>query len=193
MPKVTNHAVIRAAIGNLDSILLVEEDGIAYAETLRNDGRYGGLVLGARPANISSHGLVVSPRVADEQLREDDRRARASEPTAATPRHDDHIPASGKPLPREAGNTAVEPGMLERELEVVLTRFHASKALDPVRVVRDISTLNDEIIVHFTAAGVPVIVTVDIDSEALDRLPADKRAVVRENLKALGFEDWSIE
>ena len=55
------------------------------------------------------------------------------------------------------------------------------------------STLSEELIVHFTAAGVPINVTVDIDSDALDRLPDDKRTVVTENLKALGFTDWNVE
>ena len=190
MPKITNHAVIRGAVGNLETVLLTDIDGIAYAETIDDEGRYGGLVLGARPVTVSTHGLVVDPRVAAAQIAAEQKKAEeASQTTSGTATQP---PGGGTvTVPPTSGGTTSKPG--EKVAPPPPTRFHASKPLDPVRVVRDMSTLNEEIIVHFTAAGVPIRVTIDIDSDALDRLPPDKRTVVTENLKSLGFTDWGIE
>jgi len=59
--------------------------------------------------------------------------------------------------------------------------------------VRDISQISDEILAMFTNSGLPVKVTVDIESSALDRLTSEQLTALRENLSTLGFDDWSVE
>jgi hypothetical protein len=87
-----------------------------------------------------------------------------------------HHPAGGPPTPHKA------------------TRFHATKAVDAARPVRDISLISDEIITPlFTANGVEVRVSIDIESSGLDKLTPEQVTVLNENLATLGFTDWGIE
>ena len=76
----------------------------------------------------------------------------------------------------------------------VPTRFHARRELTTNRVVRDAGQIYEEIVSHFVTSGVPVRVTLDIESEHLDRLTEDQRTAIRENLKTLGFadDDWGM-
>ena len=62
------------------------------------------------------------------------------------------------------------------------------------RVVRDAGQIYEEIVSHFVTNGASVRVTLDIESEHLDRLTEDQRAAIRENLKTLGFadDDWGM-
>ncbi len=191
MPKVTNRGVIRAAVENLDMVLIPDVDGIAYADSIDDAGRYAALVLGSRPMAVRNHGLVVDPKVAAHQIE-----AEAHPPTETTPA-DTTISASTESTPLTLPSTPTARPPADSPANVapkpVPQRFHATKTLNAARVVRDISTLNDEIIVHFTAAGVPVNVTIDIDSAAFDRLPESQRTVLEENLRSLGFTDYGIE
>ena len=53
-----------------------------------------------------------------------------------------------------------------------------------------------EIISHFvTTSGAAVKVTLDVESQDLDKLTPDQRAAIRENLNTLGFapDDWSMD
>ena len=63
------------------------------------------------------------------------------------------------------------------------------------RVVRDAGQIYEEIVPYFVTAGVPVHVTIDIESEQLAKLSGDQRSAIRENLKTLGFgvDDWSMD
>lgn len=74
------------------------------------------------------------------------------------------------------------------------TRFHATKALDNGRPVRDISQISDKILTPLLAAnGVAFTITLDIESSGLERLTPDQVVALRENLKTLGFTDYSVE
>jgi hypothetical protein len=55
-------------------------------------------------------------------------------------------------------------------------------------MIRDVSNIHDEIIRHFTAAAVPVIVHLEISSEHLADLDPAIVAALRENLRQLGFD-----
>ena len=75
------------------------------------------------------------------------------------------------------------------------TRFHATKEVTLNRVVRDVGQIYEEVVSHFVLAGVAVRVTIDVESDQLDKLTVDQRSTIRENLKTLGFadEDWSMD
>ena len=53
----------------------------------------------------------------------------------------------------------------------------------------------EEVISHFVTSGVPIRVSIDIESDQLNKLTEDQRAAIRENLKTLGFgdDDWSMD
>ena len=57
------------------------------------------------------------------------------------------------------------------------------------------SQIYEEIISHFVSAGVNVKVTIDVESDQMNKLGDDKRTAIGENLKTLGFgdEDWSMD
>lgn len=200
MPKVVDPKVVIDCVWILDEVLHAEIDGFAYADAYEH-GRYVGLTL-KKPTDVRPGGLIVDPKVAREQIDADAAAAKTAEeggsgaasgsttgtgtdgaerggPVKITP--------SGKPTTRGGGGVTTAPK--------VPTRFHATKELTSARVVRDVSGIYEEIISHFVSAGVDVQVTLDIESDQLDRLTKDQRAAIRENLKTLGFGDdgWSMD
>jgi predicted AAA+ superfamily ATPase len=185
MPRITSQDVIRSAIANLDDALLKEQDGIAYADSYDDEqNRYRGLSLGGQPITVSMGGLVVQPAAAMAQI--DAERDPGAGPTGPSG-VDVGEPGSGDSGATPGGGTPV-PAKSE-----AATRFHGSKALDPTRAVRDISQISDEILALFTVNGLPVTVTVDIESSALEKLTLDQLTALKENLKTLGFQDWNVE
>jgi predicted AAA+ superfamily ATPase len=185
MPRITSHDVIRNAIANLDDVLLKEQDGIAYADSYDPDqSRYRGLTLGGQPITVSMGGLVVQPAAAMAQI--------AAE---RDPVFDPADPSGGDPDQPGASTSGATPGegASGPAKGDAATRFHGSKALDPTRAVRDISQISDEILALFTVNGLPVTVTVDIESSALENLTLDQLAALKENLNTLGFQDWNVE
>lgn len=189
MPRVRDHDVIRSAIRQLTDVLLPEQDGFAYADGFE-EGRYLGLTVDESPTFVSPTGLVVDPIVALQQIRQETAAAQGDvDPTAATsPSSDD----ASKLTEAGSTNTGVLPGGATPTPKV--TRFHATRALNPSRPVRDLSQITDEIITPlFVANGVQVSMTVDLESSALDRLTPDQLTALKENLATLGFTDWSVE
>ncbi len=77
----------------------------------------------------------------------------------------------------------------------VPTRFHATKEVTLNRVVRDVGQIYEEVVSHFVLNAVPVRVTIDVESDQLEKLTEDQRTAIRENLKTLGFadDDWSMD
>lgn len=194
MPRVTSQYVIRDSIRNLESVLLKEQDGIAYADSWDDDQqRYRGLVLTEAPSNVSMSGLVVDPRVAQRQIDAENEAAKTSGGGAGgggSTVIDGGNQASGD---RGAGSGTAAKHAGGGGARPHVTRFHGTKSLDPTRAVRDISQISDEILALFTNNGIPVTITVDIESSALERLLEDQLTALRENLNTLGFSDWNVE
>lgn len=181
MPRITSHEVIRTAVGNLGGVLLPDEDGFAYADDLDStSGRFRGLTLQTAPATVSMRGLIVSPTVARRQLEQ------GAAPERGRERDRDTADSGDAKGPDTGGAVGALPLMRA-------TRFHAAKALDSSRAVRDMSQVAEEILTIFSALEAPISVTVDLESSALARLSPEQLTVLRENLVALGFSDWSIE
>ena len=53
----------------------------------------------------------------------------------------------------------------------------------------------EEVVSHFVTSGVSIRVSIDLESDQLNKLTEDQRAAIRENLKTLGFgdDDWSMD
>jgi predicted AAA+ superfamily ATPase len=182
MPRITSQEVIRGAIANLDDVMLKEQDGIAYADSYDPDtGRYRGLTVGGAPITVSMGGLIIQPSTALAQIE-----AESIDPAGGA------VPTDGTPAPvgADAGGLKAAP---TSGTAAKATRFHGTKPLDPTRAVRDISLISEEILALFTTSGLPVTLTVDIESSALERLTAEQITALRENLSTLGFSDWHIE
>jgi predicted AAA+ superfamily ATPase len=199
MPRVRGHDVIHTAIRNLADVLLPEQDSFAYADSQDSDGRYLGLALHNAPSVVSNSGLVVNPIIAQRQIDEETSAAGQDSGTGETT--DGSI--SGETKGAGAGDSA-QGGAADRErsaggatgggaTQARATRFHATKALDPTRSVRDISQISDEIIAPFTASGAQIQITVDIESTAVAKLTLEQVTALKENLNTLGFNEWNVE
>lgn len=187
MPKVTQPKVVIDCVWHLDEVLSIELDGFAYADAI-DDGRFIGLT-DSKPTAVRQGGLLVAPNAAAKQIEQD------------APKPDDKLPAEGGDKERSAfagtggsPSSVQETGSSGTTVSPLPTRFHATKSLTSDRVVRDIAKIYEEVVSHFVSSGVEVSVTVDIESEQLDKLTADQRTAIRENLNTLGFGDdgWSM-
>lgn len=185
MPKVVQPKVVIDAIWHLDEVLSIEMDGFAYADAYEND-RFVGLTMSA-PSDVRSSGLLVDPIVAEEQIAKDTMPS-AGTPQAGRTADSGIVPASGGSS-RQASEGTSKP------TPIVPTRFHATKEVSLNRVVRDVGQIYEEVVSHFVLNDVSIRVTVDVESDQLDKLTEDQRTAIRENLKALGFadDDWSMD
>ena len=195
MPKVVQPKVVIDAVWHLDDSLVVELDGFAYADSYE-DGRFSGLTMKA-PTAVRHGGLLVDPVVATEQIEADTKVNEGESGEGET--GDTGAGADGSGASSTAGGsgasgsaTSSETG---RSAATVPTRFHATKDLTVNRVVRDAGQIYEEIVSHFVMAGVPVRVTIDMESDQLAKLSEDQRSAIRENLRTLGFgdSDWSMD
>lgn len=201
MPKVTDPKVVIDCVWSLDEVLHIDIDGFGYADAYEGD-RYVGLTL-KRPTDVRNSGLIVDPKVARTQIEADTAAATAAAATSSSATEDDGEGGEGRDSTDSADTTTVAiPGKsntatvgVTSTASKVPTRFQATKELTSARVVRDVSGIYEEIISHFVSAGVDVKVTLDVESDQLDRLTNDQRTAIRENLKTLGFEDndWSMD
>ncbi|MGE2721216.1 DUF499 domain-containing protein [Mycolicibacterium celeriflavum] len=187
MPKVVQPKVVMDVAWHLDEVLSIELDGFAYADSYEGE-RFVGLTI-AKPAAIRQGGLLVEPNAALEQIERDRASSGGGSGTTGAETHSGGSAAGGE---SEGKETAGGGGSTTAAIP---TRFHATKELTTNRVVRDIGQIYEEIVSHFVTSGVPVRVSIDIESSQLDKLDQDQRAAIRENLNTLGFgaDDWSMD
>lgn len=191
MPKVTDPKVVIDCVWSLDEVLHIDIDGFGYADAFK-DGRYVGLTL-TKPTDVRPGGLIVDPQTARRQIDADTAAAaeaaeKSASPTTTSSEDTDTDTNTESTTTTKKTPTATTPAAS------VPTRFHATKDLNSARVVRDVSGIYEEIIAHFVSAGIDVKVTIDVESDKLDKLTDDQRTAIRENLKTLGFGDnWSMD
>jgi predicted AAA+ superfamily ATPase len=186
MPKVVQPKLVMDVVWHLDEVLTIEIDGFAYADSYDHH-RFVGLTVTA-PSAVRQGGLLVDPRVALEQIAKDtDLKADVGQ------RSDGGTQSGGG-----AGGSGASGGGARTSSgtgTTVPSRFHATKDVTTNRLVRDVGQIYEEIVSHFVTNGVPIRVSIDIESEQLDKLTDDQRAAIGENLKTLGFgdDDWSMD
>ena len=185
-PTVTTPKVVIAGVWRLDELITIEYDGFAYADSYE-DGRFVGLTT-SRPTAVRQGGLLVDPKVAIAQIEQDQAHRGKNKPSGSD--------ANDTTPPDRVGPT--KPGGDDHgpTPTSIPTRFHATKTLTSDRVVRDVGQIYEEIIRHFvTTNGVAVKVTLDVESQDLDKLTADQRTAISENLNTLGFtpDNWSMD
>jgi predicted AAA+ superfamily ATPase len=187
MPKVVQPKVVVDAVWHLDDILSIELDGFAYADSY-DDGRFVGLPVTA-PSAVRQDGILVDPKVALEQI-EKDTKPKESGTRGGTGESTETGGSTG--TTGETGTGATASG---GTASTVPTRFQATKELTTNRVVRDVGQIYEEVVSHFVTSGIQVRVSIDIESDQLNKLTENQRAAIRENLKTLGFgdDDWSMD
>jgi predicted AAA+ superfamily ATPase len=183
MPKVVQPKVVMDVVWHLDDVITFELDSFAYADA-HEEGRFVGLTM-SKPSAVRQGGLLVDPKVALEQIEATSKSGDGGAGGGDTGGPNDKSNGGDE----STGETSKVGGETQ-----VPTRFHATKELTTNRVVRDAGQIYEEIVSHFVTNAASVRVTLDIESEHLDRLTEDQRAAIRENLKTLGFadDDWGM-
>ena len=177
MPKVVRPKVVMDVVWHLDEVLNIELDGFAYADSF-DGGRFVGLTT-TNPTAVRQGGLLVKPEVALEQIAQDGD-AKQSPETEESDEADERGGGTDTPTVR---------------VPATPKRFQATKDLTTTRLVRDVGQIYEEIISHFVTSDLSIRVSLDIESDQLDKLTEDQRTAIRENLRTLGFEDdcWSMD
>lgn len=178
LTRLASFDVLARAVEDGVGSLAWEQDTFAYAEAW--DGMaYRGLVTGEHVSvRRSNESVVVHPEAVP-------RDAGVEAPTAEM-----HWAASA---PHVSTDASVHHGVVAghgAELTVPLpTRFYGRRSLDPVRAVRDLGALLDEIVAHL---GPNVELTLEINATS-DGYDDRIQRVVKENAAQLGLEATEFE
>jgi hypothetical protein len=134
--------------------------------------------------------VLVKPDAALAQMLADEKEMAAA--TAATAASGDATTGTttttGRPVPGRPGVPAPPPPPPQ------LRRFHASVALDPLRLGRDASTIAQEVVQHLTGiVGAEVEVTLMVEANLPDGASDKPVRDVTENCRTLKFTSYGFE
>jgi hypothetical protein len=179
LPRLCDQGVLVEAIANGVSALTWREDTFAYAQAFDEEaGRYRGLVAGAHPdVVVDGTAVVIRPEVAAPQLEEEVPEAVNAGVGAA---------GDGTGVDDAAATAAGKPG-------AALTRFYGRVELDPVRFLRQMSTISDELVAHLGNAGAKLHLTLELQAESSEGFPDDLQRTITENAATLKFESHEFE
>lgn len=165
LPRLASREVLNAAVS--DGVARTDwSETFAYAEAwIEEDGRYRGLRTGehVHPGH-STTAVIIKPERAAEQVEDD----------PAPPVHPPGGPGGEPPEPPKPGQP---------------TRFYGRRELDPIRAVRDLGTIIEEVVDHL---GGDVKLTLEITATG-DGWDERVQRVVKENAAQLGFEGVEFE
>jgi predicted AAA+ superfamily ATPase len=174
LPRLRDPGVLVDAIANGVSVLTWQEDTFAYAQAFDEEaGRYKGLAAGVHvDVVIDSSAMAVKPELAARQLEamaDLDKATSASiergEPGASEP--------AGPPSEADRGRP---------------TRFYGRLELDPVRFLRQMSTVSDELVAALSRDGSKLRLTLELEAESSEGYPDDTQRTVTENAATLKFD-----
>ena len=180
MPRLAGFGVLASAVANGVASMSWQTETFAYAESHdRRSGRFLGLQAGRHvEVTRSRDAVLVHPDRAWAQIE--------SEKRAETGRGED----SGAPTGGEGGG--VDGGGRGGSDPRPLTRFYGQMTLDPVRALRDLGDILEEVVAHLRRAGEKVTISVEVNAQA-DRYDAHTVRVVSENASQLGFFSHEFE
>lgn len=170
------------------ALLTWNPDTFAYASAVdETSDRYAGLVAGMSPSvTLDGASVVVRPDVAQRQIEEDRRHAEEAagrglgEKVAGGGNGGGDIPGSDERDPKPAEPT-------------LPARFYGRKALQPVRLLRDVSDITDAIVQQLGRAGdADVSITIEIEATSAG-FDDDVRRTVTENAHTLRFDTHEFE
>ena len=178
LPRLRDRTVLVEAIANGVSALTWREDTFAYAQAFDEQaGRYRGLVAG-RHADVVVDGtaMLVKPEAAAPQLE-------AEVPEAET---------AGAGAAGDGADAGDGEGTAGGE-DAALTRFYGRVGLDPVRFLRQMSTISEELVAHLGSAGAKLRLTLELEAESPEGFPDDLQRTITENAATLKFESHEFE
>ena len=179
MPRLAGFGVLTAAIARGVADLNWQHDTFGYADTYDAEGdRYPGLVTAAQvEVTQSLTAVLVRPDRAMAQLDAESQRDDAEDDV---PEDIEDTWHPGDPDPPGPPATP-QP-----------TRFYGRKELDPVRAIRDLGTILEEVTKHLDGTGTEVTLTVEINARS-DGYDTRTQRIVKENATQLGFDSHEFE
>ena len=179
MPRLLDAPVLQRAI----SSGVQSGDYFGYADG-KDEGEYKGLKIGQSVQVVfDSKSLIVELKAAKTAVAEKENIER---PTTGTPGD------IGKPGPVKPGETPIDSG--EAPAEKKNTRFYGTVLLDPHTGRMDFDQIYDEVISQLISKpGSVVTLRLDIDASHREGFPENVQRAVRENAKALEFDDAEFE
>lgn len=199
LPRIRDESVLIGAIEAGVSGLMWEEEGFAYAEgwdSVRE--RYQGLRGGISVRIVvDDRSLLVKPSVAVKQLTEDRLQAAQRKNTENGHNHHtqnlpinpkDNLSNDAQSLTRQSVPVNNLPG------KPILTRFHASAEVDPIRLGRDAARIAEEVVQHLSAlVGVQIEITLEIQAKLPEGAPDKLVRDITENCRTLRFKEFGFE
>jgi hypothetical protein len=171
LPRLRDPSVLVRAVEDGMRLLTWQEDSFAYADGFdETASRYRGL-RGGRAISLSSDspaGLVVRPKVAEEQLQNEAGRTGGGGATGGGGGSGGGGGGTGGGGAQGGGggDGGGGQGPGGGGTKVAPKRYHGTVTLDPERVGRDASKIADEVISHLNAiVGARVRVTLEIEAE----------------------------
>ena len=179
MPRLAGFGVLAAAISRGVADLNWQNDTFAYADTYDPDAdRYLGLQAAEQvEVTQSLTALLVHPTRAAVQFDTE------SEPAETDDEVPDDIEDTWKPEDSGPGRPPTPPKP---------TRFYGRMELDPVRAMRDLGGIIDEVTKHLGGTGNEVTLTVEINARSGGYDTRTQR-IVKENATQLGFDSHEFE
>lgn len=190
LPRLKNQDLLAAAVNEGISNASWKKDAFAYASGYSDSGsRYIGLMVGRQTMVSLENGLLVKPEAAEAQFIREREEEEARQRAAGGKGPDDY----GKGGEEGKKKSGVEEGG-EDEKPATPRRFYGTVHLDPVRPIRDVEQITDEVIQHFTQLpGAKVHVTLEIRVELPEDLPEHLQRTVQENARVLKFGESEFE
>lgn len=202
LPKLKSDDVLLGAVENGVGSISWASDGFAYAERYDDAAsRFVNLKAGEAIGLIgggTSVGVVVKPDVAANQLAAERGAQEGAQP--GTGGAGESVPAGGGSGTGEGGTVPAGEGGGSGEgtpatpAVIVPKRYFASVELNSSRVGRQGADIATEILSHLGALpGASIQVTLEIQAELPDGIPATTERVVTENGNTLGFRTHGFE
>ena len=175
----TGFGVLAAAIARGVADLNWQHDTFAYADTYDAEGdRHPGLVTAAQvEVTQSLTAVLVRPDWAMAQLDAESQRDDA----------EDDVPEDIEDTWHPGDPDPPRPPVTPQP-----TRFYGRKELDPVRAIRDLGTILEEVTKHLDGTGKEVTLTVEINARS-EGYDTSTQRIVKENATQLGFDSHEFE
>ena len=180
LPRLKDQSVFLGAVQSGVSSLTWNPDTFAYAEAWdEKAGRYLGLTAG-QGVNVilDSNSLLVKPHTAAKQIG-DDKKVDSTHGDGS-----DGTDGDGGDGDGGDGDGGASP--------ILLRRFHGSVALDPVRAIKDISEIVENVVQHLVAEG-DVELHLEVQADIPQGASDSTVRTVNENAAVLKFDQFGFE
>lgn len=179
LPRLTGFDVLQNAL-----VEGTASDGeyFALASGVRADGSFADLKFGQPVLGVRHSDLVVRPEAARAQI-EAESKLPATPPTPTPPTPPRVEPPTNPPTPPQ-----VEPP--KPPAQPMPTHFTMRAPVETSRVTRNIRTIVEEVLEHVVGVpGATARISIDVELDAPDGIPAPTVRILRENCRNLGISD----